>query len=106
MPSFFKTFFSDPMKKKIFIVTLVSVLVLGAVVVAIVLGGKSGDANGSFFEKDQKTSEAETTKNSTITTPSIPLTPDSEKDSSGSSFTIGSMDTTPGYGSLIRPKNS
>lgn len=101
MSRFFKNFFSDPMKKKIFIVTLISVLVLGAVVVAIVLGGKSGDADGSFFEK-KNTSDAETTKNSTVTTPYIPLTPDAEKNN-GSSVANGGADTTQGYGSLIRP---
>ena len=103
MSRFFKNFFSDPMKKKIFLVALISVLVIGAVVVAIVLGGKASDSDGSFSEKKQNTSDAETTKNSTITTPSIPLTPDSEKDGADSSVSNGGADTTPGYGSLIRP---
>ena len=103
---FFKKLFADPMKKKIFLIVLVSVLVLAAVVVAVVLGGKSGDADGgSFLEKLQGTSTVETENSNSpaITTPAITLQPDSSTGTSGSAVAVGGADTTPGYGSLIRP---
>ena len=106
MTYFFVKFFSDPVKKKIFFIVLVSVLVLGAVFAAVVLGGKSGDSNdGSFIEKLRGTSATEDAPARTpeITTPAITLQPDSTTETSGSTVAIGGADTTPGYGGLIRP---
>ena len=102
MKRFFKALFADPAKKKIFLITLISVLVLAAVIVGIVLGGRSDNGeDGSFSKKDQSVS-TEASGNSGITTPSISITPDAERGST-SSVEVGAIDTTPGYGSLIRP---
>ena len=102
MKRFFKALFADPQKKKIFLITLISVLVLAAVIVGIVLGGGSDNGeDGSFSKKDQSVS-TEASGNSGITTPSISVTPDAEG-GSGSTVEVGGADTTPGYGQLIRP---
>ena len=102
MKRFFKALFADPAKKKIFLITLISVLVLAAVIVGIVLGGGSDNGeDGSFSKKDQSVS-TEASGNSGITTPSISVTPDAEG-GSGSTVEVGGADTTPGYGQLIRP---
>ena len=102
MKRFFKALFADPAKKKIFLITLISVLVLAAVIVGIVLGGRSDNGeDGSFSKKDQSVS-TEASGTSGITTPSISVTPDAEGDS-GSTVEVGGADTTPGYGQLIRP---
>lgn len=101
MTKFFRNFFADPMKKKLFLIILVSVLVIGAVVVAVILGGKSEDGNDSFIEKLR--GETTTEASPAITTPSITLQPDSETTQSGSSIEVVNRDTTPGYGGLIRP---
>ena len=94
----FAEFFADPMKKKIFLVTVVSILVVGAIVVAIVLGGKGKDkGDGSFLGRPQ-TVETDEAGN--------PVTQDSTGNSSETTKKVlqtAGADTNDNFGELIRP---
>ena len=89
----------DPQKKKIFLIAVISALVIGAIVVAVVLGGKSKDGL-SFGEKPQ-TAETDANGNPVVTDPSGNGAPNSGADTS--KMQDGGADTTPGFGELIRP---